>query len=592
MIAPMADELALFPLPRSVERTGPGAAVDAPVQVRRNAGLPEQGYELVVDADGITITHADDAGRRYAEATLDQLRVQAEGRLPGLRIVDAPDFPVRGYMLDVSRDRVPTRATLERLVGLCALARVNHLELYTEHTFAYQDHEVVWRDASPITADDVHWLDDLCASHGIALVANQNCFGHMGRWLRHQPYRSWAECPDGFEPIPGYRMEPTVLAPTEANAVFAHSLFAELLPHFTSSRVNIGCDETFDLGHGVSRELAERVGKERVYVDHLKRIIEPLAADGHAVHYWADIVRKEPAFAAELPYSATPVCWTYEAPGPGVKLPDALVPVLEQLGVDLPEVWGFEENVAPLVRAGVPFWVAPGTSAWDSLVGRVDNALANLADAAEVGAAHGATGYLITDWGDNGHLQPPSVTFGPLVYGGAMAWCRATNEGIDLASLLDRWVFDDPNGRLGAAVVDLGRQWSRTGIAQANGSPLQAALLPSAVSLSTPGEPDAAATRDVIAAIEHAMGEIRASEPRCADADLVTAELLQAARLARHGAWRLLARVDSQAPGADALRTDLTDAIEGQRDAWLARARPGGLPDSLARLQSTLAEYH
>jgi hypothetical protein len=309
------------------------------------------------------------------------------------------------------------------------------------------------------------------------------------------------------------------------------------------------------------------------------------------VHYWSDVVRIEPAFAAELPDTATPVCWTYEAPGPGVKLPDALVPVLEQLGVDVPEVWGFEENVAPLVRAGVPFWVAPGTSAWDSLVGRVDNALGNLADAAEVGAAHGVEGFLITDWGDNGHLQPPSVSFGPLVYGGAVAWCRDANEGLDLASLLDRWVFDDTSGRLGAAVVALGRQWNRTGIAQANGSPLQAALLPSAVSLSTPGEPDAADTRDVIAAIEDATADIRSARPRCRDAELVVAELLQAARLARHGAWRLLARVDGRAPGAGALRSDLTDAIEGQRAAWLARARPGGLPDSLARLEQTLAEY-
>ena len=134
--------------------------------------------------------------------------------LPGLRIRDWPDFPVRGYMLDVSRDRVPTRETLTRLVGVCSLARINHFELYTEHTFAYADHEVVWRDASPMTADDIRWLDDTCAAVGIELVANQNCFGHMGRWLAHEPYRSRAEAPDGFEPIPGYHMAPTVLAPT------------------------------------------------------------------------------------------------------------------------------------------------------------------------------------------------------------------------------------------------------------------------------------------------------------------------------------------------------------------------------------------
>lgn len=586
----MATAPDLFPRPRRLEPLGAGSPPGAPVRTVLDPSLPAQGYELVTTEDGVTLTHADEAGLRYGRDTLEQLR-GGDGSVPGVRVVDAPDFPVRGYMLDISRDRVPTRATLERLIGLCALARINHVELYTEHTFAYRDHEVVWRDASPITADDVRWLDDLCAAHGIDLVANQNCFGHMGRWLRHQPYRAWAECPDGFEPIAGYRMEPTVLAPTAANAAFAQSLFGELLPNFRSPRVNIGCDETFDLGHGVSREVAARVGKERVYVEHLKRIIGPLADDGHPVHYWADIVRKDPTLAGELPASATPVCWTYEAPGPGVRLSPELVPVLEQLGVEIPDVWGFDDNTAPLARAGVPFWVAPGTSAWDSLVGRTDNAMGNLADAAEVGAARGAAGFLITDWGDNGHLQPPSVSFGPIVYGGAVAWCRDANEGVDLATVLDRSVFDDPSARLGAAVVELGRQWNRTGIDQANGSPLQAALLPSTVSLAAPGPPDADATRDVVAVIEHLMDEIRASKPACGDADLVTAELLQAARLARHGAWRLLGRVDGGAPDADALRADLTEAIDGQRAAWLARARSGGLPDSLARLESTLADY-
>ena len=588
---PGTADLDLFPRPRTVEPIGPGVAATSPVRVEVDPALPEQGYEIAITGDQVRITHADDAGLRYAEATLGQIRAQAGDELPGVRIADAPDFTTRGYMLDVSRDRVPTRATLERLVGLCALARINHLELYTEHTYAYLDHEVVWRDASPMTADDVMWLDALCALHGIALVANQNCFGHMGRWLAHRPYREWAECPDGFEPVAGYHMEPTVLAPTPANAAFAQTLFAELLPSFRSRRVNIGCDETFDLGHGVSRDEVARLGKERVYVDHLRRLVEPLAADGYAAHYWADIVRKEPALAAALPASATPVCWTYEAPGPGVRLPEQLAGLLVELGVDLPDRWGFDENTAPLAAAGVPFWVAPGTSAWDSLVGRIDNAVGNLVDAAEVGRARRAAGYLITDWGDNGHLQPPSVSFGPLLYGGAVSWGRDANADLDVAALLDRHAFDDRSARLGAAVVALGRQWGRTGIDTANGSPLQAALLPPTVSLAAGGMPDAAAVRDVLARIDQAIDDISRAEPRCADGPLVVAELAQAARLARHGAWRLLARVDGDAPSVDALRVDLTEAIADQRTAWLARARPGGLSDSIGRLERTLEEY-
>ena len=445
-----------------------------------------------------------------------------------------------------------------------------------------------------MTADDIRWLDETCAAAGIELVANQNCFGHMGRWLAHEPYRSWAEAPDGFEPIPGYRMAPTVLAPTPENAAFAQTLFAELLPNFSSSRVNVNCDETFDLGHGVSKELVARVGKERVYIDHLRRIVEPLVERGHAVHYWADIVRKHPAFARELPGGAVPVCWTYEAPhaldGAATHLDPAVRTLLDQLGVDIEAAAGFDVNTKPLADAGVPFWVAPGTSSWDSLVGRIDNALANLLDAARTGRERGADGYLITDWGDNGHLQPPSVSFGPIAYGGAVAWCADANHDVDVAGVLDQFVFDDRSGRLGAAVVELGRQWNRTGRHSFNGSPLQSALVPAGFSFAT-GEPSIDATEAVIDQIAACVQEIERATPACADADLVREELAQAARLARHGAWRLLASVDGPAPDADALRADLAEAIDHQREVWLRRARPGGLAESVARLEGTLAGY-
>jgi len=51
---------------------------------------------------------------------------------------------VRGAMLDISRDKVPTMATLYGLVDLLADPTVNHLQLYTEHTFAYARHREVW----------------------------------------------------------------------------------------------------------------------------------------------------------------------------------------------------------------------------------------------------------------------------------------------------------------------------------------------------------------------------------------------------------------------------------------------------------------
>jgi hypothetical protein len=87
------------------------------------------------------------------------------------------------------------------------------------------------------------------------------------------------------------------------------------------------------------------------------------------------------------------------------------------------------------------------------------------------------------------------------------------------------------------------------------------------------------------------MQDVARARPGCADGAIVVRELEQALRLARHGAWRLVRRAGGVLPDDAALRADLAAAIEEQRACWLARARPGGLGDSIARLEAALAEY-
>ena len=150
----------LLPRPRELADTGqPGARAHCRAEERSDSALPAEGYELEISPKEIQLRYADQSGLRYGRDTLRQLREQVETTLPRLRIRDWPDFPVRGYLLDVSRNRVPTRSTLEQLVERLLLLRINHLELYTEHSFAYRAHEVVWRDSSPITPHDIRWLD-------------------------------------------------------------------------------------------------------------------------------------------------------------------------------------------------------------------------------------------------------------------------------------------------------------------------------------------------------------------------------------------------------------------------------------------------
>ncbi len=562
-----------------------------------DSSLPPEGYRVVATVDGVTVSHADDAGHRYADALLDQLRGERDdGALPCCEVLDYPSLPVRGYMLDVSRDRVPTRETLARIVEILALARFNHFQLYVEHTFAYEGEEEVWGSSSPLDADDLRWLDDICAQVGIELAANQNSFGHMEHWLRHPNHAHRAECPEGSELLPGVPLAPMLLAPNEDNAAFAVRLVREQLACLRSRTVNIGCDETFELGRGVSAEAVAARGKATVYAEHVARIAGPLVDDGFEVLLWGDILRGDPDVARLLPdKSITALAWTYESPESArsrPQIPARFQAVLDSLGADadLGGHTGFAANVAPFVEAGLPFWVCPGTSSWNSLVGRIDNAMGNIFDAAVVGARSGAGGLLLTDWGDNGHLQPPSVSFGPVVYAGAVAWCPETNAEIDVPAVLDGYVFDDAARVLGGAFDRLGRLWGTTGQFCFNSSPLQAALCPSQFHLVF-GDAEPGSVEEVVTAIDDVLAELERATPACADGEVIVAELSTAARLARHGAMRMLRAAGGAAPDDASLRAELAGLIAKAETNWLARSRPGGADDSLAHLRRTLATY-
>ena len=340
------------------------------MRLDESLSLPEQGYHLFIRPDGIEIVAGDAAGAFYGACTLAQFIRQVDGILPCVAIEDWPDFPVRGVMLDISRDKVPTMETLFHLIDLLASWKINQFQLYTEHTFAYSAHPVVWRHASPITAEEILVLDAYCRERFVELVPNQNSFGHMDRWLCHPEYAPLAEKPDGMELEWGH-IGPFTLNPLDPRSItLMAGLYDELLPHFSSHLFNVGCDETFDLGLGRSKATCEEQGTERVYLDYLRKIDELVHAHGRTMMFWGDIIMHAPELIPDLPQDAIALEWGYEADHP------------------------FARHGRLFRNGGIPFYVCPGTSNWNSLAGRTDNTIDNLTNAAAMDCAMALSGFL------------------------------------------------------------------------------------------------------------------------------------------------------------------------------------------------------
>jgi len=549
---------------------GPAAAVGVVLQLAPDATAHAQGYTLTIAPTGIRIVAATAAGVFYGVCTLVQL-IQAQGRcLPALHIADWPDFAVRGAMLDISRDKVPQLATLYALIDQWAGWKLNQVQLYTEHTFAYQQHPAVWANASPLTSDEILALDAFCRERHIELVPNQNSFGHMERWLIHDRYAPLAETSSPFQTPWGQEQGPFSLCPGDPGSLtLLRSLYDELLPHFTSRQLNVGCDETFDLGQGRSRAACAELGMERVYLNYLLTVHREVAARGYTMQFWGDIIVQTPALIPELPRDSVALEWGYEADHP------------------------FADHGAQFAASGIPFYVCPGTSAWCSLAGRTANALGNLRNAAENGLRYGAAGYLITDWGDRGHWQQLPVSFLGFAAGAAYGWAFAANQARDMAAAVSLHAFQDATGNMGRVAYDLGNVYQAPGMAVPNGSALFWTLQ-QALDVPPPAGPvpDFAAA---LAAIDAAMEPLGLARMQRPDAALIVAEYEFTARLMRHacrrGQLRLGLAATDPAVTRPALAADLRDLLVDYERLWLARNRPGGLADSAGRLRTARADY-
>jgi hexosaminidase len=521
----------------------------------------------------IDLVAGDAAGAFYGVMTLVQMLRQCEGALPAGEIEDSPDFPSRGVMLDISRSKVPTLETLYDLVDLFSGWKINHLELYTEHTFAYENHREVWAQASPMTGEDILRLDVYCRERFIDLVPNQNSFGHMHHWLELPRYNQLAECPDGFELTwqgQTRQMPPFSLNPTDRRSVkFMGELFSELLPHFSSEKFNVGCDETWDVGRGRSSRAVEEKGAGRVYLDYLLGIYDLVKHHRRRMHFWGDIIIQHPDLVPELPKDAVVLEWGYEADHP------------------------FDEHGAEFARSGMPFFVCPGTSSWNTIAGRTSNCLGNIRNATENGLRHGASGVLNTDWGDNHHTQYLPVSYLGFAAGAALPWCHETNRDEDFISALDLHAFFDEACVMGRLSYDLGNAHEKAGPAPHNSTVLFNMLTQS----SDDPLPDGVTVESLRETGEHIISIIEPLEGARMDRDdagTTHDEFANAARMMLHACQRGTAMHEGTIDSAekrDELASGMRTILGEHRRLWSARNRVGGLQDSESVLEERLKEY-
>jgi hypothetical protein len=417
-----------------VETHAARAGLGPHLALARRAGGAEA-YRIEVEPSGVRVEADGAPGLGHALKTLAQL-VGRGGRIPACRIEDAPDFAWRGVMLDVSRGKVPTAASLFALVDVCARLKLNVLMLYVEHVFRFRRHPQIGAGDSPLDAETLRGLDAYAAERHVELVPSLQSLGHMEHVLALDRYAPLAESDARW-----------TLAPVDPGSyALLGDLYAEYLPNFRSPLFNANCDEPWDLGRGRSAARDAELGPGGLWLEHVRRVRDLAAAHGKRTLVWGDFVHAHPARIPELDRDLVLLDWWYEAQ------------------CDFDRVRAFAEN-------GIAFWVCPGTSSWNCLFPRTKNALANITGWADAGRRHGADGLLVTDWGDFGHYNLQGNSWLGFAWAAQQAWSGAA-PAADFDRAFSRLFFGDASGEAARCYRELG-DVHEAGFPIWNGSALQ-----------------------------------------------------------------------------------------------------------------------
>ncbi|OPJ64586.1 beta-N-acetylhexosaminidase [Clostridium oryzae] len=360
----------------------------------------EEGYSINIDKNIVEIIGNDDAGLFYGVQTFCQILRQSDVQLPNVKIDDAPYYKQRGFYHDVTRGKVPKLETLKRLADRLSFYKINQLQLYIEHSFAFKNMSEIWMNKDPLTAEEILELDEYCSKKNIELVPSLSTFGHLYEALRSEKFKNLCELNDPEKEQFSYfdRMaHHTLNVSNDKSIEFVRNMLKEFIPLFSSNKFNICCDETFDIGKGKSSKLAREYGADKLYVDFLKKIVNEVKVYDKQIMFWGDIILKTPELLKELPKDIICLNWDYSK--------------------DVTD-----HNVRVLSEANVTQFVCPGVGGWNRMMNYMDGAFNNIRKMISYGKKYGAVGVLNTDWGDFGHINLLANSMPGMIYGADLSW--------------------------------------------------------------------------------------------------------------------------------------------------------------------------
>ncbi len=374
--------------------------------------LGNQGYELKINTKQIIIAANTAQGLFYGMQSLKQLIRGAErNELKSSFIHDVPTFKYRGVMDDISRGPVSSPEFLKYQIRRASELKINLFTYYIEHVVATKKHPEFAPANGAISIREWKELSIYASKYYIQLIGNFQSLGHFEKILSHPKFQHLGATNRMLNPDNPESLQ------------FLNDIYTEMAPAFSSSFFNIDCDETWDLGRGKSKVMADSIGVSRLYANHINAISQLLKKQQKTMMMWADITLSHPGIFKLIPKETILLTWDYS------------------------DNDSFANFIDPIVKNGFSFMVSPGIVNSNRLYPDLHQAVNNIRKFIAEGHEKGAMGVLNTVWDDGGRHSFNRDWYG-VAYGADQSWNPGNRALADFDKCFSIGIYGDHSAAL------------------------------------------------------------------------------------------------------------------------------------------------
>ena len=277
--------------------------------------VAERTVTVTLDGDHAAITYGDGKARFFRGLakllgwTHDGIKTKTE--------TENPLFAQNGAMFSVSRGGVMRVETVKATMRGMALMGLNTYMLYSEDTYEVDGFPYFGHARGRYSKAELKEMDAYALSLGVELIPCIQVLGHLANYLSQKQAYSHKDT------------ESVLLVGSEETYALIDGMFSTVCECFTSKRIHIGMDETYDLGTGKYLDKNGYRERHTIFFEHLEKVKELARARGLDPMMFSDMffrmagkglngyidfdtrVQFTEEFRNSIPQGVRPIFWDY-----------------------------------------------------------------------------------------------------------------------------------------------------------------------------------------------------------------------------------------------------------------------------------------